>query len=259
MRAAVTPAVLTAAVAAGGRWLGTLAQSVSGIGFALVCGPLLVAALGPQDGVRLAVLLSLRAQRRAARPAVAAASTCARRCCCSCPAALATPVLAVAGAAPARAGGRGRGRGRVVLGVAVLASGLRWHAARGRRRRGRRRRARRARRTSLAGVAGPVVALWAANAEWPQRVQRASLQAFFLGAQLVALPSLGLPRVGAGLLAGCLAALAAGAVLGAPLARRVARRPPAARPWRWPAPAAPSCWCVRCWARGRRGRAAGRR
>ena len=39
--------------------VGTLAQSVSGIGFALVCGPLLVAALGAQDGVRLAVLLSL--------------------------------------------------------------------------------------------------------------------------------------------------------------------------------------------------------
>ena len=39
--------------------VGTLAQSVSGIGFSLVCGPLLVAALGPQDGVRLAVLLSL--------------------------------------------------------------------------------------------------------------------------------------------------------------------------------------------------------
>ena len=39
--------------------VGTLAQSISGIGFALVCGPLLVAALGPQDGVRLSVLLSL--------------------------------------------------------------------------------------------------------------------------------------------------------------------------------------------------------
>jgi len=36
-----------------------------------------------------------------------------------------------------------------------------------------------------------------------------------------ALPSLGLPSVGAPLAAGCLVALAAGAVLGAPLARRV--------------------------------------
>ena len=39
--------------------VGALAQSVSGIGFSLVCGPLLVAALGPPDGVRLGVLLSL--------------------------------------------------------------------------------------------------------------------------------------------------------------------------------------------------------
>ena len=39
--------------------VGAMAQSVSGIGFVLVCGPLLVAALGPDDGVRLAVVLSL--------------------------------------------------------------------------------------------------------------------------------------------------------------------------------------------------------
>jgi hypothetical protein len=66
-----------------------------------------------------------------------------------------------------------------------------------------------------------VVALWAANAEWPQRTQRASLQALFLGVNVVALPSLGTPRVGAGLLTGCLAALAVGVALGAPLSRRI--------------------------------------
>ena len=37
----------------------------------------------------------------------------------------------------------------------------------------------------------------------------------------VALPSLGTPEVGAGLLTGCLAALATGAVVGVPLSRRV--------------------------------------
>jgi hypothetical protein len=50
--------VLTAAVLLS-VLLGMLAQSVSGIGFALACGPLLVESLGPQDGVRLVMLLSL--------------------------------------------------------------------------------------------------------------------------------------------------------------------------------------------------------
>ena len=76
----------------------------------------------------------------------------------------------------------------------------------------------------LAGVAGPVVALWAANAEWPHRVQRASLQAFFLGLNCVALPSLGAPEVDAPVLAGCLVVLLGGALLGAPLAHRVDER-----------------------------------
>ena len=199
--------------------VGTLAQSVSGIGFALVCGPLLVAALGAQDGVRLAVLLSLvlnvvllaRLWRQ-----VEVRTTLLLLV----PAVLTTPVFAVvARRLPERAGATAAGA-VVVVGVAVLALGVRWHAARGRRGAvaagtlG-------ALTNVLAGVAGPVVALWAANAEWPQRVQRASLQAFFLGVNCVALPSLGAPRVGVGLLTGCLAALAGGALLGAPLSHRV--------------------------------------
>lgn len=202
--------------------LGTLAQSVSGIGFSLVCGPLLVAALGPQDGVRLAVLLSLVLNlvllarlwrlvdgRRTLLLLV--------------PSALATPLLALAvrdlpvRPAAALAGG-------VVLGgVALLALGVRWEAARGPAGAvtagilG-------AATNVVAAVAGPVVALWAANAEWRADVQRASLQAYFLGLNCVALPSLGLPEVGAPLLLGCLGALAVGAALGVPLARRVGER-----------------------------------
>ena len=199
--------------------VGTLAQSISGIGFALVCGPLLVAALGAQDGVRLSVLLSLvlnsvllaRLWRE-----VDVRTTLLLLV----PAALTTPLWAVLSRRlPERAGAAAAGA-VVVIGVAVLALGLRWHAARGRRgavAAG----ALGALTNVLAGVAGPVVALWAANAEWPQRTQRASLQAFFLGLNCVALPSLGTPRVGAGLLAGCLLALAGGALLGAPLSRRV--------------------------------------
>ena len=199
--------------------LGTLAQSVSGIGFALVCGPLLVAALGPQDGVRLAVLLSLvlnvvllaRLWRQVDRRQTLLLLV---------PSALATPLLAVlVRDLPARPAAALAGA-VVLVGVALLASGLRWHAARGPA--GAATAGVVGAATNLvAGVAGPVVALWAANAEWKADVQRASLQAYFLGLNCVALPSLGLPRVGLPLLLAALAALAAGAVLGAPLGRRI--------------------------------------
>ena len=75
--------------------------------------------------------------------------------------------------------------------------------------------------TVAASVAGPPVALWAANAGWSAVVQRATLQAYFLGVNVVALPSLGVPEVGARTVLLCLGALAAGVALGAPLARRL--------------------------------------
>jgi uncharacterized membrane protein YfcA len=199
--------------------LGTLAQSVSGIGFALVCGPLLVAALGPADGVRLAVLLSLvlnvvllaRLWRQVDRR---------RTLLLLVPSALATPLLAVlVRDLPTRPAAALAGA-VVLVGVALLASGVRWHAARGPS--GAAAAGVLGAATNLvAAVAGPVVALWAANADWRADVQRATLQAYFLGLNSVALPSLGLPRVGGPLLLGCLAALALGAVVGAPLGRRV--------------------------------------
>ncbi len=209
----LTPAVLLAVL------VGTLAQSVSGIGFSLVCGPLLVAALGPDDGVRLAVLLSLVLNAallvRLWRDVDVRTTLLLLA-----PAALTTPLWAVlARRLPERAGAAAAGA-VVLLGVAVLASGVRWPAARGRAGAiaagtiG-------ALTNVLASVAGPAVALWAANAEWPQRVQRASLQALFLGVNCVALPSLGAPRVSAGLLAGCLVALAGGVLLGMPLSHRI--------------------------------------
>jgi uncharacterized membrane protein YfcA len=199
--------------------VGALAQSVSGIGFVLVCGPLLVAALGPQDGVRLAVLLSLLLNlvlllrlwrlvevRRTLQLLL--------------PAAVATPLVALAvRGLPTRPAAALAGA-VVVGGVALLASGARWQAATG---------AAGAAAAGVlgaagnvvAGVSGPVVALWAANAQWRADVARASLQAFFLGLNCVALPALGLPELGAGLLVACLVGLAAGSLLGVPLARRV--------------------------------------
>lgn len=202
--------------------LGALAQSVSGIGFVLVCGPLLVAALGPQEGVRLAVLLSLLLNlalltrlwrlvdlRRTLQLLV--------------PAAVAAPLLArVVRTLPARPAEAAAGA-VVIAGVLLLGSGVRWPAARG---------AAGAAAAGVlgaagnvvAGVAGPVVAVWAANAQWRADVARASLQAFFLGVNCVTLPALGLPAVSGVLLASCVAGLVAGSLLGVPLARRVNER-----------------------------------
>ena len=209
----LTVAVLVAVL------LGTLAQSVSGIGFALVCGPLLVAALGPQDGVRLAVLLSLvlnvvlllRLWRQV---------DLRRTLLLLVPSAMATPLLVVAVRGRPERPAAALAGAVVLLGVALLASGLRWEAARGPAGAvaagvlG-------AATNVVAAVAGPVVALWAANAQWRADVQRASLQAYFLGLNCVALPALGVPQVSGRLLAGCVAALAVGALLGVPLARRI--------------------------------------
>ena len=222
---------------------------MSGLGLSLVSGPLLVAAIGPHDGVRLSMTLSIvlnavllvRLHRHVDRRSAALLLV---------PAALATVLLArLARRLPERPAAALVGA-VVVLAALLLASGVRVRAARG--------------RTGavlaglasagtnvVAGVAGPAVALWAADVEWEATSQRATLQACFLGLNLVALPSLGPPRVGGALLAGCLGSLVIGVVLGAQVARRVsalaARRatlaqPIAAlRPWdyRWDAQSIP--------------------
>lgn len=205
--------------------VGALAQSVSGIGFSLVSGPLLVAALGPADGVKLGIVLSLGlnavllARHRADLDRRGALLLLV-------PTALTVPVFAVLlrdlpeRPAAALAGAT------IVVGTVLLALGVRWRAARGR--------AGAAvtgvvaaATTVMASVSGPAVALWAANAGWPADVQRATLQAYFLGVNVVAVASLGPPSVPAGLLLACAAALGAGLLVGGPLARRVSE--PAAR------------------------------
>lgn len=199
--------------------LGALAQSVSGIGFSLVCGPLLVAALGPHDAVRLSVVLSLALNatllaRQHREVDVRGALLLLL------PSALATPPLAVlARGLPARPAAAAAGA-VVVTGAVLLATGARWRAARGRA--GAVAAGVVAAATNVvAGVAGPPVALWSANAGWSARVARPTLQAYFLGLNLVTLPTLGLPHVGLGLPVVGLAALALGVLLGGPLARRV--------------------------------------
>ncbi len=171
--------------------VGALAQSVSGIGFLLVCMPFLVGALGAHEGVRLGVVLSLLVNvgllarhhrdldRRGALLLLA-------------PAAVATPVAAAAVRALPDRPAQAAAGGVIVLGTVLLAAGVRWRAARG---------AAGAVGVGIvsgvtnvvAGVAGPPVALWADNAGWSAGTTRATLQAYFLGLNVITLVSLGRP------------------------------------------------------------------
>ncbi len=210
--------VLAVAVAA-------LAQSVSGIGFSLVCGPLLVAALGAAAGVRLAVVLSLGlnavilARHRSDLDGGGALRLLV-------PTALTLPVFALLlRDVPERPAAALAG-GTIVVLTLLLAAGVRWRAARGTAGAGVTGIVAAA-TTVVASVSGPPVALWAANAGWSADVQRATLQAYFFGVNVVALLSLGVPQVPVGLLAACAAALAVGLAVGGPVGRRVSE--PAAR------------------------------
>jgi uncharacterized membrane protein YfcA len=175
--------------------------------------------LGPADGVRLGVALSLTLNlvllvrhRRAvdARSALLLLV----------PAVVATPVLArLLRSAPVRLAEALAGAA-ALLGAAALAAGLQWRAARGR-----------AGAVAagvlsagsnvVAAIGGPPVALYAANAGWPAETTRATLQLYFLVLNTVALAALGTPDVELPVLATGAAALAAGLLAGAPLARRV--------------------------------------
>jgi uncharacterized membrane protein YfcA len=211
--------VVTGVLTALAVLIGAVAQSVSGIGFVLVCGPLLVAALGPDDGVRLAVVLSLlvnlavlgRTWRDVGlRTALLLLL----------PAAVATPLAArLLRSAPDRLA-EGLAGAAAVLGATALAVGLRWRAARGR--------AGAvvagvvsAAMNVAAGIGGPAIALYSGNADWPATAMRSTAQVYFLGLNVVALASLGVPHVADGLLVGCVGALVLGLLLGAAVAQRV--------------------------------------
>ena len=213
---------MTEAAAVAAVLLGALAQSVSGIGFSLVCGPFLVAVLGPADGVRLGIALSLvlnggmlwrHRHSVDLRDALLLLV----------PAALATPLLArLLRAAPTRLAEALAGAA-ALLGALALASGLQVRSARGRA------------GAVVAGVlsaamnvaasiGGPAAALYAANAGWTAEATRSTLQLYFLALNVVALAVLGLPEVGPGLLLACAVSLGVGMAAGVPLARRVPDR-----------------------------------
>jgi hypothetical protein len=177
-------------VAVAGVALGGLAQSVTGLGFALVAAPALIALLGPRQGVAVVVLLGALASvlplvghwRRVRVRDTATLLV---------PTLLATPVVAALlkgmdTATVAVAAGIA-----VLVGVVALWRGFTW-----------------ARLVSLpgavgtgiasatlnviGGVGGPPVGLYAANAGWDPPESRASLQAFFLVQGIVTVAVVGL-------------------------------------------------------------------
>src|SRR4051812_24308273 len=197
--------------------VGAAAQSVSGIGFALVGGPLLFTVFGAREGVRVAVVLSMlinvgvlvREHRsvmwRRVLPVLVTAL-------------VVTPLLVqlLADAHPRAL--RAAAGAVIVVGVALVAAG---HT----------------RDTGVAGgvvaglasatmnvlasAGGPAVAVYATGARWDPTRLRATLQAYFLCLNVVTLLTLGAPRWSAGQAVTLIACLLAGLAVGAALATRV--------------------------------------
>lgn len=214
--------LLLAAIAVGA---GALAQSVSGIGFALVGGPLLFALFGAREGVRVAVVLSMlvnvvvlaREHRavmwRELMPVLLTALA-------------ATPLLArlLDGAHPRAL--RAAAGGVIVLGAVLVAAGRTGHtglvggivaglAS--------------ATMNVLASAGGPAVAVYATGARWDVARLRPTLQAYFLSLNVVTLLTLGPPSwtvhegvvLVAALLVGSAAGVWVSGRVGLELARRV--------------------------------------
>lgn len=196
-----------------------MAQGVTGLGFSLVCAPILIAVLGPREGVRtalvLSTLLNVALLARTHRSVLVREGSLLLV-----PAVAATPLLAWASR---RIDGRVL---TIVAGVltvasaAALLSGLRW---------------RRAASSAVAAVAagivsaamnvvgsigGPALALYSVNAGWVPSRARPTLQVIFLTSNVVAAASLGLPRSGEGWWA-LLGALVVGWLVGLRVARYV--------------------------------------
>jgi len=209
--------LLLAAVAVA---VGAAAQSVSGIGFALVSGPLLFTVFGAREGVRVAVVLSMlvnigvlaREHRSVMWRRVAPVLVTAL---------VVTPLLAhlLQGAHPRLL--RGAAGAVIVLGAAVVASGrtadtgLPGGVAAG---------LASATMNVLASAGGPAVAVYAAGARWDTLRTRATLQAYFLCLNVVTLLTLGPPHWSATRAVTLIAALLMGTAVGALAAGRVSAR-----------------------------------
>lgn len=194
---------------------GATAQGVTGLGFVLIAGPPLIAALGPARGIATGLVLACAANL--VPLAVERRHVDLRRALgLLIPAAIATPLIALAlTGADERLGALLAGAA-ILLATAMLASGLRWERADG------------PIATAVAGtlsaamnyvggVGGPAAALFATNAGWPQREIRATLQAYLLAINLITLAVLGFVLVPLDLVL----ALAIGAVIGLAVGGRI--------------------------------------
>lgn len=208
---------MTLALAAVAVAIGAAAQSISGIGFALVSGPLLFTVFGAREGVRVAVVLSMlvnvavltREHRsvmwRRVLPVLVTALA-------------ATPLLVhvLADAHPRLL--RAAAGAVIVLGAALVASGrsadvgLPGGIAAG---------LASATMNVLASAGGPAVAVYATGARWEPTGLRATLQAYFLSLNVVTLLTLGPPHQDPGRLAILAVALVIGALAGARMAPRL--------------------------------------
>ena len=190
---------------------GALAQWVTGIGFALVCAPFLIALLGPEEGVRAAVVLGiplnitmLVASRRDLKagdallllvPAalVMPLAGAAVRRTNSTALSLAAGVLTIVAAGLLATGRRAaRIHGRAgAIGAAIVSAAM----------------------NAIAAIGGPAVALYSINAGWRPEAARATLQAYFLGLNVITLVVLGFAWPALPLVIGLVLGLAAGALV----------------------------------------------
>lgn len=207
----------------GAIFLGTSTQRVTGVGFALVSSPLLVALLGPFDGILVvnvfgtltafAVFWQVRSQveyARAARmlvPALVAIIPGAWVARAVRPDILSViigvlVIAALVGSFFAQPGGMLSNQTGAALAGAV--SGF---------------------MNVTAGVGGPAVSAYAVASRWPQTAFAATAQLYFFVLGLVsllakqALPNLGWPQI-----TGCLVAVVAGIVVGDRTSRRLPQR-----------------------------------
>jgi uncharacterized membrane protein YfcA len=190
---------------------GACAQTVSGIGFALVSGPFLVALMGVRAGVPASLMLSvlvnvavLARERRGIRwrdavllfvPAAIVTPLAAYgvRRLGTVPASLIAGLAALSGAVAVAAGWRSRRlaglRGAVVAGA--LSGAM----------------------NAAASIGGPPAALYADQAGWASEETRATLQVYFLPLNLLALASLGVHAISPVLPAALVVGAAVGALL----------------------------------------------
>ncbi len=206
--------VTTLAVAAG-----AFAQAVAGLGFSLVCAPVMVLVLGPAVGVRLVNMCSVGVSsvglvtHRAHVDVRAALSLLI-------PAIVITP-LVVSVVHRTNTSTLSIAAGCVtLLSVAALASGLRVRQLRGR---GGAIAAGFVSATMnvIGGLSGPAVAMYGVNADWDPDRMRGTFQLYFLALNLVAVVALGPLRIGAPRALLFAAAIAIGFGVGHVLARRL--------------------------------------